>query len=188
MLRRTFLLSGLAALAGCASTSPVDPNDASLSVVFGYFDMKDAPSSLEWVSLKKYDSKAKEGEWYSLAAREGLFFHVGVEAGSYQVDKFGGTGGIPLLTRRPYEYDYANKGRNQTAVRITKPGVYFLGAHRYVESPSGFFENGKFQMQPLADPSEKQLLARLAAAIESDKELAGYKRQVALVKQRLATL
>jgi hypothetical protein len=188
MHRRALLLSGLAVLAGCASTTPIDPNDESLSVVFGYFDMKDAPSPLEWVSLKKYDSRVKEGEWYSLAARDGLFFHVGIEPGAYQVDKFGGTGGIPLLTRRPFEYDYAAKGRNQTAVRIARPGVYFLGAHRYVESPSGFFENGKFQMQPMPELSEKQLLERLVKAIEGDKELAGYTRQLALVKRRLASL
>lgn len=178
------------ALAGCASTSePVDVKDETVSLVFGYFDMKDAPSGLDWVSLKKYDSKSKEGEWYRLAAREGLFFHVGVEPGSYQVDKFGGMGGVPLLTRRPFEYDYGGKGRNATAVRIRKPGIYFLGAHRYVNhAGKGFFAADKFEMKPAQAPSEKELLQRLVKELETDKELAGYARQLRLAKQRLSQL
>ena len=103
-------------LAGCASTEDVDVKDATVSLVFGYFDMKDAPSDLEWVSLKRYgtaDEKQKAGWSYTLAAKEGLFFHVGIRPGSYQVDRFGGTGGIPLLTRRPFEYDFGGRGRNR---------------------------------------------------------------------------
>lgn len=178
------------ALAGCASTGePIDPKDESVSLVFGYFDMKDAPSSLEWVSLKKYDSKKPDGEWYSMAARDGLFFHVGIEPGSYQVDKFGGTGGIPLLTRRPFEYDFGSKGRNPTAVRIRKPGIYFLGAHQYVNhAGKGFFSADKFEMKAARAPSEKEVLQRLIKELETDKELADYTRQLRLAKQRLSQL
>src|SRR4051794_33210086 len=116
-LLRWVLPAALAlALAGCASTKTVDVNDQTVSLIFGYFDMKDAPSDLEWVSLKQYvamGEKPKEASYYSLAAKDGLFFHIGVEPGSYQVDRFGGTGGIPLLTRRPYEYDFGSRGRNR---------------------------------------------------------------------------
>lgn len=177
------------ALAGCASTpEPVDVADEKVSLVFGYFDMKDAPSGLDWVALKKY-GVAGEGEWYRMAAREGLFFHVGVEPGSYQVDKFGGMGGIALLTRRPFEYHYGGKGRNATAVRITRPGIYFLGAHRYVNhAGKGFFDADEFEMQRVAAPSEKELLRRLIKALEEDDELSGYARQIRLAKQRLAEL
>lgn len=177
-------------IAGCASTpDSVDPKDETVSLVFGYFDMKDAPSSLDWVSLRRYDSKKPDGEWYRFAAREGLFFHIGVEAGSYQVDKFGGMGGIPLLTRRPFEYDFGSKGRNATAVRIRKPGIYFLGAHRFVNhAGKGFFEADKFDMQRAQAPGEKELLQRLVKELETDKEYAGYQRQLQLAKKRLAEL
>jgi len=102
--RRWLLTTALAfVLAGCASAPPVDTKDETRSLVFGYFDMTDAPSGLEWVSLRKYDSAQKAGQWYGLAVRDGLFFHVGIGPGSYQVEKFGGMGGIVLLTRRPFE-------------------------------------------------------------------------------------
>jgi len=175
------------ALAGCASAPPVDPKDETVSVVFGYFDMKNAPSSLAWVSLKHYDGNAK-GERYTMAVRDGLFFHVGIGPGSYQVDKFGGTGGIPFLTRRPFEYDFGGKGRNDTAVRIKKPGLYFLGSYKYIDHAGGFFEPDKFEMQPGSEPTEKQLLERLVKELQSDKELTQYSRQIQVVKRRLAEL
>ncbi|MCL4798803.1 MAG: hypothetical protein KJ025_04395 [Burkholderiales bacterium] len=177
-------------LVGCASTSePVEVNDQRVSLVFGYFDMKDAPSGLDWVSLKKYDSKKKDGEWYRMGVQDGLYFHVGVEPGAYQVDKFGGMGGVPLLTRRPFEYNFGGKGRNGTALRITQPGVYFLGAHKYVNhAGKGLFEADKFAMEPVQSPTEKELLQRLVKALESDQELAGYTRQLSLAKQRLSQL
>jgi hypothetical protein len=92
--RRWLLTTAMAlTLAGCASAPPVNTSDETRSLVFGYFDMTDAPSKLEWVSLRKYDSTQKPGEWYGLAVRDGLFFHIGIAPGSYQVEKFGGMGG-----------------------------------------------------------------------------------------------
>ena len=176
-------------LAGCASAPPVDTRDETRSLVFGYFDMTDAPSKVEWVSLRRYDSPQKPGEWYGLAVKDGLFFHVGISPGSYQVEKFGGMGGIPLLTRKQFEYSFGSKGRNSTAVRIREPGIYFLGAHQYVNhAGKGLFAPDKFDMVPVQTPTEKELLQRLVKELESDKELAVYTRQLGLAKRRLAGL
>jgi hypothetical protein len=193
MKARWFIsLAAALLLAGCASTEDVDVKDETVSLVFGYFDMKDAPSSLEWVSLKRYgrpDEKQKSGWVYTLPAKDGLFYHVGIRPGSYQVDRFGGQGGVPLLTRRPFEYDYGGKGRNRTAVRIERPGIYFLGSHRYVNhAGKGFFDADKFEMQASKQPSEKEVLQQLIRVLESDKDLAAYARQLRLAKQRLAQL
>jgi hypothetical protein len=179
-----FLLVAVLTLAGCASAPPVNPTDESVSIVFGYFDMADAPSNLEWVSLKRYGEK--ESTWYDLAARDGLIFHVGIRSGSYQVEKFGGMGGIPLLTRKRYEYNFGTRGRNDTAIRIQKAGIYFLGAYKYVDRPGGMFRADKFEMEPLKTPSEKEVLRRLITLLESDGELKMYTRQIALAKKRLA--
>lgn len=170
-------------LAACGGTAPVSSDDETLSLVFGYFDMKDAPTKVQWVGLKQYG--AKDAGTYSLAVNDGLFFHVGIEPGSYQVDKFGGSG----FLRGDYVYNFGGKGRNTTAIRIQKAGVYFLGAHRYVKHPGeGFFSPDKFDMQPMKAPTEKELLQRVIKQLESDRELAPYKRQLRLARERLAQL
>ena len=183
MLKRWLLPVMLAfALGGCATTESVDPKDETLSVVFGYFDMKDAPSGLDWVALRQYGGK-DEKDTYTLSAKDGLFFHVGVEPGSYQVDKFGSNGGF---FSNPVRYNYGGKGRNATAIRITKPGVYFLGSHRYVNHPGkGFFSADKFEMQRASAPGERELLQRLLKRLETNDDLREYARQVRMVKQRL---
>lgn len=163
-------------VAGCAGTTPVSSSDETLSLVFGYFDMKDAPTKVQWVALKQYGGKG--AGTYQLAVEEGLFLHVGVEPGSYQVDKFGGSG----FLRGDYVYNFGGKGRNSTAIRIQKPGVYFLGAHRYVA------HEGKFDMQPAKSPTEKEVLQRLIKQLENDGSLAQYTRQLKLARERLAQL
>lgn len=170
-------------LGGCAGT-PVDPKDETLSLVYGYIDMKDAPSKLEWVSIKQYSS---EGGWYRVPAKDGLFWHIGIEPGSYQVEKFGGAGGIPLF-KSEYEYNFGTKGRNETAIRIQTPGVFFMGAYKYIDHPGGFLKEDKFEMKPVKVPPEKELLQRLIKELDSDKEMQAYTRQILLAKKRLTGL
>jgi hypothetical protein len=169
-------------VAGCGGT-PVSSSDETLSLVFGYFDMKEAPTKLQWVGLKQYGSK--DAGTYTISAEDGLFFHVGIEPGSYQVDKFGGSG----FLRGDYVYNFGGKGRNTTAIRIQKPGVYFLGAHRYVNhAGAGLFAADKFSMEPAKTPTEKEILQRVIKRFESDRGLAAYTRQLKLARERLAQL
>ncbi|HEX6843202.1 MAG TPA: hypothetical protein VF113_16835 [Stellaceae bacterium] len=183
MLRRPLVpLLGLVALliASCA-TSSVDPKDPNLSLVYGYIDMEDAPSSLGWVRIKLYDGK---NQGYSAAVKKGLFFHIGVEPGPYQVERFGRH--TTFFSNTEYTYDFGTRGRNDTAVRIDKPGVYFMGAYKYVEIRTGWFEQNKFKMERTQTPSERELLARLATVLQDDYPQ--YTRQIAMVRQRLAQL
>lgn len=185
-MRWTVLLAFVLSLAGCAgSGGSIDPKDDSVSLVYGYFDMADAPSKADWVWLRKYEA-AKEAEGYNMAASDGLFFHVGVESGSYQVEKFGSRGGF---FSNPVEYSFGARGRNGTAIRITKPGVYFVGSHRYIKHPGkGFFEADKFEMQAAKTPTEKEVLQRVVQRLETDPELKGYARQLQQAKKRLGEL
>jgi hypothetical protein len=134
------------------------------------------------VALKQYGGK--DAGSYQLGVEDELFFHIGVEPGSYQVDKFGGSG----FFRGDYVYNFGGKGRNSTAIRIQRPGIYFLGAHRYVNHSGGLFSADKFEMVPANKPTEKELLQRLVKRLENDRELAGYTRQLKLARERLARL
>jgi hypothetical protein len=183
MRRRILPLLGFLILlvAGCATSKPVDPKDPSLSLVYGYIDMADAPSSLGWVRIKLYDGK---NEGYMAATKKGLFFHVGVEPGPYQVERFGRH--TTFFSNTEYTYDFGTRGRNETAIRIDKPGVYYMGAYKYVEIRTGWFEQDKFKIERTKTPSERELLARLLAVLQD--EYPQYTRQIAMVRQRLSKL
>jgi hypothetical protein len=178
------MLAPLVMAAGCASSpGNVDPADPNLSIVCGYIDMSKAPSDLRWVSIKAY-GKGMDHH-YRTRVHDGVFFHVGVDPGSYQIDRFGGQGGIPMLTSRPFEYEWGTRGRNPTAVRIEKPGVYFVGAYGYRPEASGLLEADRFDMQATKTPSESEVLRRVLASIEGDAELRRYALQIQRIRARL---
>lgn len=186
MLRRlttaTAALSALFFLAACAISDPVDPNDPTRSVVFGYIDMDDAPSSVEWVFIMDYDSDEEEG--YRVPAVDGIFYHVGIAPGPHQVDSFGRF--TTWWSNTSYTYEFGASGRNETAVRIKKPGVYFMGAYKYVDVATGLFEQGKFEMKRIKRPSEREILAKVLERMEADNS--EYTRQIGMVRRRLAQL
>lgn len=190
--RRLILLAAVAALAGCGSAprQPADPADQRLSVVFGYFDMRQAPSPVEWVSLKAYGAGANNG--YTLPGDKGLFLHVAVEPGAYQVDRFGGMSGLKMgnvsLFGSPHQYNYGTRGRNETAIRVARPGAYYLGSYEYVAHKRGWLEQDEFEMRTLAAPGELDVLRVVQQRLETDDKLEPYTHQLALVKRRVAEL
>lgn len=180
--RRLAPFLGLLALlvAGCAS-DPVDPKDQSLSLVYGYIDMADAPSSLGWVNIKLYDGK---NTGYLVSGHKGLFFHIGVEPGPYQVERFGRDAGF--FSNTDYTYNFGTRGRNESAIKVDKPGVYFMGAYKFIDVPTGWFQQDKFRMERTKTPTERELLTKVLAILQDDYP--EYPRQIAMVKQRLAEL
>ncbi|MDH5601142.1 MAG: hypothetical protein OEY78_07545 [Gammaproteobacteria bacterium] len=184
-----FLVSSTLLLNGCAtSPDPIDPKDKNRSVVFGYFDMEDAPSwgGIDWVSVKQYKPRTKKG-YYGAAVKEGLFYHIGLPNGSFQVDSFGRNTRFYSNTR--YTYNFGGKGRNQTARVIKRPGVYFMGSYKYKAIDSGsIFKPDNFKMIKSKKPKEKVLLKKLLKIMQSDSDLAIYTYQIHRIKQRLKKL
>lgn len=164
---------------GCASVESVDPRDPNLSLIYGYLDMEEAPTNADWVFILHYDG---EGEGYEVPVEDGIFYHVGVVPGPYQVDTFGGD----HFWNGSYIYDFGSDGRNETAIKIDEPGVYFMGAHKYVEVPTGWLEQDKFTMEPATDPSEREILTKLLELLREDNP--EYTRQIGLVERRLERL
>lgn len=184
------LLPALLLNTGCALFSKedkVDHNDKSLSVVFGYFNMKEAPSwgGIDWVSVKQYKP---EQLYYSCGVEEGLFFHIGVHKGaSIQVDQFGRN--TRWYSNATYTYNFGGSGRNDTATIIKKPGVYYLGAYQYKSIPSGsFFAPDQFEMEKAKSPTEKELLGKLLHIMKQDSDLAIYTHQIGMIEKRLSVL
>lgn len=157
-LRRLFLLATTALLVACGSTSigpERDINDPSNSLVFAYVDMSDAPTKIDGASLKP---QGEPGYWHMNVARDGqLLSQPYLPVGAYQMASLQGSG----FWAGNNVYSFPTYGRNQTAVRIQKPGIYFMGAYRYVKVKTGMFEAGKFAIERVNTPSEAELLQRL---------------------------
>jgi len=183
--RWTFVtLAALALVGGSMTAEAVDAKEDSTSLVFGYVDVKDAPASIDWVSLKR--SGGRPG-YYRLGLTNGVYCYIGVEPGSYQVEKSGGVKG-GLIFGNAVEFEYGTRGRDATALRVGTPGVYFMGAHRFVAQDGARFAVGRFEMQAVQSPTEREVLERLIELLESDKDLKAYTREIGFAKRRLAEL
>ncbi|WP_158307849.1 hypothetical protein [Ramlibacter tataouinensis] len=162
--------------AGCASSTPADPNDTTLSLVYGYIDGKDA--KIDWVEIKQYGEGAG---YYQIPynRKTGVFFSVSIEQGAHQVFKFGNS---------DTHYMWSANGRNATALKVDKPGAYFMGSYKFVRHDQGFFKADKFEMRPAQQPTEAEVLAIVMRELETDAELTSYVHQRGYAKARLAQL
>jgi hypothetical protein len=157
-LYRSGLLILVALLAACGSSSigpERDINDPTNSLVFAYVDMSEAPTKIDGASLKP---QGEEGYWHMNVAKDGqLLSQPYLPPGAYQLSQLEGSG----FFAGNNVYRFPAYGRNETAVRIQKPGIYFLGSYRYTKVKTGFFEGGKFAIERTNQPTELELLQRL---------------------------
>lgn len=148
-------------LSACATGgSAPDINDPANSLVFAYIDMDDAPTDVTYAHLQRVLPKTDTPYW-GMLAEDGIVYNPNLPNGAYQLSNFGGGGGF---FSTPHEYNFPTYGKNQTAVRIDQPGIYFLGSYKYEEVDTGFFEQDKFTMKRTADPAEAALLRKLLTA------------------------
>lgn len=184
-----FIIFVLFTTTGCSLFSSkefIDPNNKNVSIVFGYIDAEETPSfgGIDWVTIKQYKPKSK---YYFTDFYDGIFFHVGLPKGSYQVDNFGRH--TRWYSNTQYTYDFGGKGRNNTARIIKVPGIYFLGTHKYrhIESES-WLKADSFSMEQTKSPSERILLIKLLKIMQDDSDLNIYTRQINLIKKRIKKL
>lgn len=161
MKSRTFVLLFLLALSvspGLADKdSQIDIDNPNNSLVFGYIDMSDAPTKVQGAWLQQLSPPTDKPYW-SMGIEKGLFYNTFIQPGTYQISKFAGSG----FMAGAHEYHFPRQGRNETAVTIEKPGIYFLGAYKYVRvQKGGMFKRAKFSIEPISNPTEAELLRRI---------------------------
>src|SRR5262245_16257965 len=169
----------LGLVAGCAGgghgRSVDDPTN---SLVFGYIDMGDAPTKISGASIMQVAPPTDKPSW-GMDVRNGLLYTYYLPPGSYQLASISGSS----FWRGDYRYNFPRQG-NEQAVRISKPGIYFLGSYRYKGVKTGWFEGGKFDVERVNTPTEAELLRRL---LEEDREIKGSAWE-AKIRQRLSQL
>jgi hypothetical protein len=143
------------AVAGDDRAINVDnPNN---SLVFGYIDMSDAPTKVKGAWLEQV-APPTDAPYWSMGVEKGLFYNTFIRPGSYQLSSFAGSS----FAKGSYEYKFPRQGRNETAVRIKKPGVYYLGSYKYVKvRKGGMFKRAKFSIERISKPTEADLLRRI---------------------------
>jgi hypothetical protein len=153
-----FALFALAISPGNANKgSPIRIDNPDNSLVFGYIDMSEAPTKVQGAWMQQLSPPTDEPYW-SMGIEKGLFYNTFIQPGTYQLSKFAGSG----FMAGAHEYHFPRQGRNQTAVIIDEPGIYFIGAFKYVKAKrGGMFKRAKFSIEPISEPDEAELLRRI---------------------------
>lgn len=158
-----FLLGLLAGCAGGGHGRNID--DPSNSLVFGHIDMSEAPTDVSYAWIMQV-APPTETPYWGTDVKKGLFHTSYLPPGTYQMSKFGGSG----FFAGEHEYSFSKQGRNATAVKIEKPGIYYLGSYKYKKVKTGFFEQGKFTIERVNTPTEAELLKRILAEDDDIKK------------------
>jgi hypothetical protein len=174
------LVAALAALTGCAGGGHGrDINDPSNSLVFGFVDMAEAPTKVSGAQIMQVAPPTEKPYW-GTDVKDGLFYTYYLPPGSYKLATLHGSS----MLRGEYRYSFPRQGGGDTAVRIDKPGIYYLGSYKYQKVSTGMFEQPKFDIARVKSPSEAELLQRL---LDSDPEIKG-SVWADKIRQRIARL
>lgn len=163
-----FLVAALLLLTSCG-TVRLDDTQPNRSLVFAYFDFSEVEMYVNWGKIKQVSpviDKPFLGLGYMRNPGESgkytaLFWNEELENGSYQIVTIGGLQTL-FLRHANLTLDLGEMGKNVTAVRIDKPGIYFLGAYRYHPTKSTWsLGRGRFELVPIQSPSQTELLKSL---------------------------
>lgn len=149
------------ALTGCATDyhatlQEIDRPETSL--LFGYMDMSDAPSEMDYFDMKNFPTYDTA---YDFEVEKGLFYNEAIPPGSYQLNEFGGTSSFLLFFFQTlHRYSFLNP---DAQFRITKPDMYYLGSFRYVR------DKDTFDIVRIKTPTEGDLLQRLLPKVQGTK-------------------
>lgn len=154
-----------------AEDSKPSIDNPSNSLVFGYIDMSDAPTKVKGAWLQQL-APPTDAPYWSMGIEKGLFYNTFIQPGTYQLSKFAGSS----FMSGAHEYHFSRQGRNETAVIIEEPGIYFLGAYKYVRAQKGgLFKRAKFSIERIDEPTEAELLRRILDDEMKIQKSKGYK-------------
>lgn len=144
-------------LGGCSDSPFIKPENSNESMIIGYVDMGDAPGSFNGVYVKKIQPVEKK-PYYNFWLDGGMFYRSPVAPGVYKMDSIKS---FSRWTNTSYSFNFPQTGRSEMDVRISKPGVYYVGSWKYKKVDTGFFERGKFDLVRVQKPTELELLKRV---------------------------
>lgn len=148
------LVLSVALLTGCGAHMFNPGEEAGGSLVYGFIDMNDAPTGVDYVTMRQYLPKTEKPYWHAKGV-DGIFWFDQFVNGSYQLVSFGGSG----FFRGQYEYNMQEFSKNDTSLVISKSGLYYVGSYKYKKA--GSFFNPKFEIIKVDSPAERELLGKM---------------------------
>lgn len=165
------LLIGFMLMSGCAiHIIPTKFMSASKmkedrSLVYGYFDVSEAPFKLKEAVLYKIEVKngeRKVDDTFDMrTSKDGMFYIENLKPGEYEFAYMVGVGGNDV-----YHWSLpdgvANKEFENTRIVIAKPGLYYLGTYKaYKMKDGGMFGTDRYNSRAVLVPNEKEILNNL---------------------------
>jgi hypothetical protein len=167
ILRLFALLLVTTTLAACSGWQKVDDPPESTVMVYGFLDMEDAPTVVDYVHLKQVKPKSERPYW-GTGVEDGYFYSTGLVPGSYQFSTFGGVNCLlgNFLCGTPHEYSFPAQTEG---FRFLKPGLYFLGSYKYKHIDQGFFKADNFEIDRIKKPTELDVLKKILPQYKGDR-------------------
>lgn len=162
-MKRLILAFALLSLAGCALNSEVrttDEPDAAL--IFGFFDMKEAPFELGCVRITQDE---KKGIAYPQSCMttfaDGLFFIENVPPMKYHVPFFYAGGKLHTIS-----------SDEKDLFKVRAKSLHFYGAYKYKvvnKDLLDVFKPDQYGLIPVNNPSEKAVLKMLQDRVKDPR-------------------
>lgn len=175
-------------LAGCHGSGAIRDAGADRSLVYAYFDFSDGDLPIAWARLQPLDGPVAQPAIRMRLARNPdnrygvLVWYGDLGPGRYHIAQVGGERKV-FGRSVDMTVNLGEPGANETAVRIDRPGIYYLGAWRYRTVPGIRWSpllklEGRFQLSPLQSPQPATLLKQLL-------ELAGESNWAPRIRRQL---
>ena len=166
-LRLSLLALSATLLAACSGWQKVDDPPDTTVMVYGYLDMEDAPTVVDYFHLKQVKPKTDTPYW-STAVDDGYFYGTGLVPGSYQFSNFGGMNCLlgNFLCGTPHEYSFPSQA---DGFRFPKPGLHYLGSYKYKHIDRGMFKADNFDIERTKKPTELEVLQKILPHYKDDR-------------------
>ncbi|HLQ25870.1 MAG TPA: hypothetical protein VK138_08285 [Acidiferrobacterales bacterium] len=162
-------------MAGCGGNTAFRKSVAEeQSLVFGYIDMSDAPGSLFGATMKRV-KPVTDKPYYGFGIDGGMFFRTEVPPGSYKFTSFSN---FKSFGNTQYMFNLPSQGRSEMDPIIDKTGIYYVGSYKYKKVKTGFFEQGKFDIEKINKPTERELLTQLLERAKHPTWQAAIKKRI----------
>jgi hypothetical protein len=166
MLKRLILVCSVLLLTACATgTQITEFNDRSLG--YGWLDIKDVDANrLHAVDIYQFRPQTSKPYYPAKVVKfKGgyLYYSLVLPNGSLKTVSAAGQSCLGFVCGNTvYEYSFGKQGDEVGAVVIKNPGVYSLGSYKLKKVKTGFFEQGKFDVEPAKDaPSKREMLEEI---------------------------